>query len=249
MSERERIEKIISSLDLGFSASFKDENVRQLTLQEKLDTIEQAIELMQLEESMNFSVFSSKGSKHPTAEIYAIDFPSDLRASTYLLLGGYYRQAILTLRNWLEIRLTGVYFALVSREPSKYEDWKEGKKRVPIGKTLIGSLFSRAEFRKVNRLLRLREDIEKSYAELSTFTHGGALTRYNLQSQTDNVPRFNPQSVDLWFKFASEIFQELVICYFLAYGREAFVMGGDEIAALKRHLPSLYQQYLQEGEV
>jgi len=85
MSERERIGKIVSSLDLGFSDFFKDENIRQLTLQEKLDTIEQAIELMQLEESMNFSVFSSKGSKHPTAEIYAIDFPSDLRASTCLM--------------------------------------------------------------------------------------------------------------------------------------------------------------------
>jgi hypothetical protein len=249
MSERERIGKIISSLDLGFSDFFKDENVRQLTLQEKLDTIEQAIELMQLEESMNFSVFSSKGSKHPTAEIYAIDFPSDLRASTYLLLGGYYRQAILSLRNWLEIRLIGVYFALVSREPSGYEDWKKGKRRAPIGKTLIRSLFSRGEFHKANRFLRLREDIEKSYEELSAFMHGGRLTRPDLQSQTDNVPRFSPQSVDLWFEFASKIFRELVICYFLAYGRNAFAMKEEEIATLKKHLPSLYLRRLQEGGV
>ena len=240
---------MVSSLDLGFSDFFKDENVRQLTLQKKLDTMEQAVELMRLEESMNFSVLLSKGFKHPTVEIYAIDFPSGLRASIYLLLGGYYRQAILTLRNWLEIRLTGIHFALVSQEPSKYEDWKEGKGRAPIGKALIRSLFRRAEFHKADRFLRLCEDMKKLYEELSTFTHGGALTRYNLQSKTDNVPRLNLQSVDLWFEFASNVFGELVMCYFLAYGREAFVMGGDEIAALKRHLPSLYQQYLQEGEV
>jgi hypothetical protein len=249
MSERERIGNVMFSLDLGFSDFFKDENVRQLTLQKKLGIIEQAVELIGLEESMNFSVFSSKGSKHPTAETYAIDFPSDLRASTYLLLGGYYRQAILSLRNWLEIRLTGVYFALVSREPSEYEDWKKGKRRAPIGQALIRSLFSRAEFHKANRLLRLHEDMKKSYKELSTFTHGGVLTRYDLQSKTDNVPRFNPQSVDLWFEFASKVFGELVMCYFLAYGRKAFVMKGDEIATLKKHLPSLYRQCLQEGGI
>jgi len=248
MSEQERIEKIVFSLDLGFSDSFKDENVRQLTLQEKLDTIEQAVELMHLEESMNFSVFLSKGSKHPTAKIYAIDFPSSLRASAYLLLGGYYRQAILTLRNWLEIRLVGLYFALAKQEPSKYENWKRGEWRAPAGSDLIRRLSKFGEFHEAE-YLRLREDMQKSYDELSAFSHGRGMTRYNLQSQTDNVPRFNPESVDLWFEFASKVFGELVMCYFLAYGRKAFVMKEEEIATLKKHLSPLYRQRLQEGGI
>jgi len=120
MSNRERIERILFSLDLGFSDFYKDENVRQLTLQEKLDKIEQCVELKTIEEYMNFSVFSTKGAKHPTAEIY---------------------------------------------------------------------------------------------------------------------------------DFALRVFRELVFCYFLAYGRDAFKMNAKEIEILRRHLPESYQHELQTGGI
>jgi len=45
---------------------------------------------------MNFSLFQALGEKHPSPQIYISDFPSDLRASLYLLLGGYYRGFIQT---------------------------------------------------------------------------------------------------------------------------------------------------------
>lgn len=246
MSKREKIERITFSLDLGFSDFFKDENVRQLTLQEKTDILQQAVDFVIIEEAMNYSVFSSRGSKHPTAEIYAIDFPSDLRASIYLLLGGYYRQAILCLRNWLEIRLTGIYFGLINQGKARYEDWKNGKERAPIGQALIKKLFSRAEFHKIDKEVGLHEHLRNLHNELSAFTHGGALARYNLQSQTDNVPRFNPQSVDLWFEFALRVFRELIFCYFLAYGRDAFHMNANEIKNLDKYLPISYQKELKK---
>jgi hypothetical protein len=66
----------------------KGENVRQLTLENKLGKIEKAEKLITVEECMNFSIFDQEGADHPTAQIYAFDFPSDLRTSIYLLLGG-----------------------------------------------------------------------------------------------------------------------------------------------------------------
>jgi hypothetical protein len=62
---KERIGKIVNSFDLGFSDFYKDENVRQLTLQGKLDKLEQATELMTIEEYMNFSIFNKKRSQAP----------------------------------------------------------------------------------------------------------------------------------------------------------------------------------------
>ena len=239
----------MNSFDLGFSDLYKNENVRQLTLQEKLDKLEQATELMTVEEYMNYSIFNKKGAKHPTAEIYAIDFPSDFRASVYLLLGGYYRQAILCLRNWLEIRLTGIYFGFINSDNKQYEDWKKGKKRAPIVQGLIKKLFSRAEFHKIDSKVGLRERLRKLMAELSAFTHCSILEQYDLQSKTDNVPRFNPQSVDLWFDFALRVFGEIVFCYFLAYGQDAFEMGKEELEILRRHLPEIYQQELQKNGI
>jgi hypothetical protein len=249
MSKRDRIKKIESSLDLGFSDFYKDENVRQLTLGKKLDKIENAEKLKTLEEYMNYSVFDQRGTKHPTAQIYAIDFPSDLRASIYLLLGGYYRQAILCLRNWFEIRLTGIYFGFVNTDRRHYREWKKGKRPAPIGQDLIKKLFSRGEFHKIDKKVQLRDRLRSLYRELSAFTHGAILERYPLQSETDNVPRFNPQSVDLWYDFVLLVFGELVFCYFLAYGKDAFHMGKQELKILRQHLPDLYQKELQEGGI
>jgi len=241
-----RIEKILSSLDLGFSDFFEGENVRQLTLQKKLDIMEQAVNFVIIEEAINFSVFSSQGSNHPTAEIYAIDFPSDLRASIYLLLGGYYRQAILCLRNWLEIRLTGIYYGFINQNRAEYEEWKSGKRKGPFGRELIRKLFSCTEFQKLNERTGLRERLENLYSDLSAFVHGSILDRYDLQSRTDNVPRFNPQSVDVWFEFAKRVFVNLVICFSQAYGRNAFSsVQPDELKMLYTLLPIPYQQELK----
>jgi hypothetical protein len=246
MSKHDRIKRIMDSLDLGFSDFYEGGNVRQLTFQSRLDIIENATELQIIEEYMNYSVFDKKGAPHPTAQIYAVDFPSDFRASVYLLLGGYYRQAILCLRNWFEIRLTGVYFGFVNRDRRCYIDWKKGKRRVPIGQDLIKKLFGRAEFHKIDKEVGgLRERLVTLYRELSTFTHGAILEQYDLQSQTDNVPRLNPQSVDLWYSFALRVFRELVFCYFLAYGRDAFLMNPKDLEALKKYLPDTYLDQLR----
>lgn len=247
MSAQDKIEKVLYSLDIGFSDLFEGENVRQLTLQEKLDILERGVDIVIIEEAMNFSVFSTQGATCPSAEIYAIDFPSDLRASIYLLLGGYYRQAILCLRNWLEIRLTGIYYSFILQNREQYESWKNGTIEGPFGRDLIRKLFSRSEFQKIDKKVGLRKRLEAIYSDLSAFTHGSGLDRYDLQSQTDNVPRFNPQSVDLWFKFTSRVFAELAICFLHAYEKDAFsAMQISEIESLHHLLPPLYQQELKE---
>jgi len=263
MSKRKRIRKIIERLDLGWSDFYYhetktagnkvvvlSENVRGMTLEERLDKMELATKVLDIDESMSFSILNKKGAKHPSAQIYAVDFPSDLRASMYLLLGGYYRQSILCLRNWLEMRLTGVYFGFINPDRRHYREWMRGKRRAPIGQDLIKKLFSRAEFHKVDKKLELRERLRKLQRELSAFTHGAILKKYNLQSETDNVPRFNPQSVDLWCNFAMRVLRELVFCYFLAYHQDAFIcLDVEEREAIRKFLPSEYVEEFEQAGI
>jgi hypothetical protein len=259
MSKNQRIEKIINRLDLGWSdfhfsktkragkVIVLSENVRSRTLQVKLSKLELATNVLDIDESMNYSIFDKKGAKHPSAQIYAVDFPSDLRASLYLLLGGYYRQSILCLRNWLEMRLTGVYFGFVNPDRRHYREWMKGARRAPIGQDLVRRLFSRAEFQKADKL-GLRGRLKRLFLELSSFTHGAILKKYNLQSETDNVPRFNPQSVDLWCDFALRVLRELVLCYFLAYGQDAFAcLTREEQESINRLLPIDYLKDIRQS--
>jgi len=250
MAREDSYQKILSALDIDFSDGFEGENVRELTLLQKTDLLEKSVTIVQIEESMNFSVFSSLGSDHPSAEIYAMDFPSDLRASIYVLLGGYYRQAILCLRNWMEMRLLGVYFGHTRPYGDEYKAWKAGTAEGPFGRTLIGRLFSRVEFRRFEEKLNLRSSLETLYSELSVFTHGGALERHNLQSETDNVPRFNQKSVELWYLFAQRVFADLVLCFAIAYGKQAFSsLEPSEKAMLKHLLPAEYTNELARESV
>ena len=241
-----RIEEILYSSDIGFSDTYKDENVRDLTFQGKIDILEHAVEIMNLEEAMNSSVSQSQGTNIPTAEIYAIDFPSDLKASIYILLGGYYKQAILCLRNWLEMRLTGIYYNFINKNKQEYEKWKKGDEWTLTGCRLIRKLFGHIQFEQMNRKIGLRNQLEDLYEELSAFTPGKGLEEYDIQRNTKNVPRFNSQSVDLWFSFVRRIFQELVICFLVVYGEDAFSgMQKNEIKSLYKNLPEKYQQELR----
>ncbi len=45
MAKRKRIDNIIYALDLGFSDIYTNENVRQLTLENKLDEMEMVVNI------------------------------------------------------------------------------------------------------------------------------------------------------------------------------------------------------------
>lgn len=253
MSEQKKdkqalIEEIHGSIDLGFSDYYEDHNVRDRTLDAHALELHRAVELLTLEEAINYSLFQSFGDTHPSAEVYILDFPSDLRAAFYLLLGGYYRPAILSLRNWFEMRLLGIYFACIETDPQKYQQWKLDAFQAPTGRRLVRRLLTKQEFKEVDQKLNLRKRLSSLYLELSAFTHGAGLQKHNLQADTDNVPRYNRASVALWLKLFEQTFVEIVFCLYVAYDKATFVYAGvKETEAVLRNLPAPYSAMLRSG--
>ncbi len=107
---------IYNSLDLGFSDCRPGNNVRDNTIREHGPGLLRAVAVLDADEAVSYSLFSRYGDHHPAAEVYASDFPSDLRAALYVLLGAYYRQALTCLRSWFEMRLLRVYFGAVEQD-------------------------------------------------------------------------------------------------------------------------------------
>ncbi len=87
-TKRKLIEEIHGSIDLGFSDYYEDQNVRDRTLDAHVVELRRAVELLMLEEAINYSLFQSFGSSHPSAEVYILDFPSDLRAALIFCSAG-----------------------------------------------------------------------------------------------------------------------------------------------------------------
>jgi len=117
---QDRIERTHFSRALRFSEYYPRENVREITITQRLDAVERAVEMTRIEEAISCSLLERLDPEHPSPQICALDFPSNLRAPLYLLVGGYYRQAILYLLNWLEMRSLGMHSGFVETEFSKY---------------------------------------------------------------------------------------------------------------------------------
>jgi len=214
-------------LDLGYSDFYVDDNVRDETLSRHCSELATTIACLSAEEAINYSLLMKLGRDHPSPQLYALDFPSDFRAALYVLLGGYYKQAMLCLRTWLEMRLTGIYFGVVDTDRGKYESWKNGHEEAPHGSGLITRLFSRAEFQKADQRTGVRQRVRSLYGGLSAFIHGGGVSKYGLQDDTDNVPRYNERSVRLHLETAGQTFAEIVYLLGIAYGEAAFALVDD----------------------
>ncbi len=66
------------------------------------------------------------------------------------------------------------------------------------------------------------------------------MEKFNLQSETVNVPRFNKKSVDLWFQYIQKVFVILVLIFSQAYGVDAFNIEEDGKKSILQFLPKEY---------
>ena len=189
-----------------------------MVIHNKLEVMEEAVSILKVEEVLNFSIFQTLGHEHPSPEMLCLDFPLDLRASSDLLLGGYYRQAIPCLRNWLEMRLLGIYFGLAEQDKSKYGDWKLGKlgkPEAPFGNRGPKRLFSIAKFQKADKKVRLRDHLRALLGVICL--HTWAALRNTIFKQTPIMFRVTySASVDLWFSLMKRTFVQVAFCMIIA---------------------------------
>lgn len=103
-NNRPKVDELFGAFDLGFSDAFAEDSVRQQTFRSKLDALIDARKVIDGDSIVNYALFVELGDDHPTPRLW-LECETDLRGSIYLTLGGYYRQALICLRTWLELTL------------------------------------------------------------------------------------------------------------------------------------------------
>ena len=172
-----------------------NESARSNTFAKKKEIFPEIERVINEDSEMNFKLFEKFGLQHPVSQLW-LESETDIKASIYLCFGGYYRQAIAILRNWLELTLLAIYF---SERPQEYEEWKKGIKKSPTGKSLIRKVFKEDD-KKIVMKEKLEKECEEIYDKLSIFTHSRGIDKYKLQEGRDNVPRYLEKSFNLWFE-------------------------------------------------
>lgn len=164
------------------------ESARSETIRNKSEVFSEIDKIIEKDSELNFILFEKFGPEHPISQLW-LESETDLKASIYLAFGGYYRQAIAILRNWLELTLLAIYY---SNHWKEYKLWKQKEYQAPIGKSLIKKVFD-------NKGLELQDKCENLYSLLSGFSHTQGIDKYQLQKGRDNVPRYLDKPFDLWF--------------------------------------------------
>lgn len=217
-NNRPKVDELFGAFDLGFSDTFAEDSVRQQTFRSKLDGLIDTRKVIDGNSIVNYALFVELGDDHPTPRLW-LECETDLHGSIYLTLGGYYRQALICLRTWLELTLTGIYYNRYYRgKNSRFEQWKRGRRQSPRWSQLLISLFGRQSLKRANNVIALEQRLRDTYNEISSFVHGRGMELYELQQGRDNVPRFLEHSFDLWLRFLKQTYGLLLLTLFAEYG-------------------------------
>lgn len=234
----EKIDDLRLLFDLGPSDGYKN-SVRIQTFQNQQPTLLEIANLVRLDYILTESLFHQLPWGHPSGEL-STESETDFKASIYLVLGGYYRQAIVALRGWLEIILTGIYYNQHYDYPdSPYHQFKQGCERSPGWNRLLNCSFERDNFGVADREYHLKRILEDLYGALSAFVHRRGFAKHDLQSRRD-VPLYDRGSFNLWFSLAKRVFEATVEVLIVEYAeqlRQRFSTSREELLSFQKHLP------------
>ncbi|MHB8405817.1 MAG: hypothetical protein ACYDCJ_10385 [Gammaproteobacteria bacterium] len=202
------------AFDWYFSDASETDSARSHTLKHKQLETKVLVDLISADSILHFALWSELSASHPVGELW-LETQTDLLATIYLSYGGFYRQALTALRAWYEIALLGVYFSGHYGQPNgRYEQWRNGVRNAPLNISAIAdSLAKRSD-----KIIAVSEDIitsklQPSYNFLADQAHGRGLNIHDLQAGKDNVPRFLPESFDIWYSKLLDVFNAVCFLY------------------------------------
>jgi hypothetical protein len=238
----------IESFDWYFTDISERDSARFETLRRKPKETSMLIKLVSANSMMNFALWSELPRNHPVSELWA-ETQTDLMATIYLSYGGFFRQALSALRSWFEISVDGVYFSVHYGQPTgRYERWKLGQRNAPVNmKEIAESLANRRQSGGPFGKKAIESKLDPTYSFLSEHTHGQGLEVHKLQDGRDNVPRYLPNSFDMWYAkvmasfdticFLFRIFFPAEIASYLKKSRTEMLRMKALQKALTRQLP------------
>jgi len=170
--------KVASSLDWNWS-----DYARFLTCTIRPGLTAEVVKISDGGNSLRFTLFECLADKtgdldHPVYSLYTLEAELDLGASILLAFGGYYKQAGVCLRSFLELAFLSIYYADHREE---YSRWKIGEAKSPPfharDASVLEYLFKET---KLKDHQELKKEASSLYLELNQFVHTGGIDKLDL---------------------------------------------------------------------
>ncbi len=152
----------------------------------------------------------------PIEEDALINASTIIEVSVFLVIHGFYKSAVSELRRALDDFLTRNYFDELEKQNlsknKEYIEWSLGKTdKYPRFKNVLETIFSSELIKKYDSKFYLKEDIERTYFEMSKYTHNRPDKSWKKELSTASSlmnTRFVGEEFDKWCEYLK---QEYVI--------------------------------------
>jgi len=146
-----------------------------------------------------------------------VESNSDLENSIQLCKLGFYKSAIVTLRNVLELSLLSVYWDINDNSHIDIQKWLRASEKTPFKKTVFVKLKTNQNIKTFDSKHNIFKNIDVIFKQLSNFIHTRGQYHSNQDLAKSNTNRFNEQAFLKWFELMTDVVQLVVSLHILKY--------------------------------
>ena len=141
----------------------------------------------------------------------------ELECSIHLCKLGFYKHAIIALRNVLELGLLSVYWDIDGKSHIDISEWLSSNEQTPFRKEIIKVLKKNERIVVFDKAHNIFMKITDLYHELSDFSHTKGIRFSSRELSRANVNTFNQESIRKWLEFMERVVKVVITPHILQY--------------------------------
>ncbi len=142
----------------------------------------------------------------------------ELESSIELCKLGFYKHALIALRNILELGLLSVYWDIDGKSHVDIQNWLYSFELTPFRKkTVFPKLKTNQNIKYFDDKHKIFDDIDNLFGALSNFVHTKGRSHSSMDLGNANFNRFNEKSLLNWLEFMIKVVKFIVIIHVLKY--------------------------------
>lgn len=143
---------------------------------------------------------------------------TELESSIELCKLGFYKHALIALRNVLELGLLSVYWDIDGKSHVDIQNWLYSFESTPFSKkTVFPKLKINQNIKNFDDKHKIFDDIDNLFGELSNFVHTKGHYHSSMDLGNANFNRFNEKSLLNWIEYMIKVVKFVVIIHILKY--------------------------------
>ncbi|MBD3359357.1 MAG: hypothetical protein GF365_01450 [Candidatus Buchananbacteria bacterium] len=146
-----------------------------------------------------------------------IEAEYEIESSIQLCKLGFYKQAVVSLRNILELGLLSVYWDIDGKSHIKIQNWLKSNENTPFKKRVLKVLEQDDHINYFNLRTNFFNTTEHLYRELCNFSHTKGIKYSSKGFGISNVNTFKKESLQKWVELYKETIRIIIIYHILKY--------------------------------